>query len=244
MLTNVRRGVGDVHNPRHPGRHRQAPGRPLSAQRLHRHIEAARLAYRDRDAFIADPAQVDVPMRKLLDPGGPRPHCACSYQRRERAMPAAAGGRGIRCCHRTKIRSTSASSIRTGTRAASSTRCSRDWLALLAERSGVMLQNRGFGFLRPQRGHPNCIAPGKRPTHTIIPEMVMQCGAAAMLYGVMGGALPWALVPDQLLEFGLDIQEAMDMPRVIAVGRQGADRARYSAEISRPAVRPWPRPGN
>ena len=36
--------------------------------RYHRHIEAARLAYRDRDAFVADPSQVDVPVKKLLSP--------------------------------------------------------------------------------------------------------------------------------------------------------------------------------
>ena len=39
---------------------------PLGAQRFHRHIEAARLAYRDRDAFVADPSQTDVPVKKLL----------------------------------------------------------------------------------------------------------------------------------------------------------------------------------
>src|SRR4029078_6896705 len=37
--------------------------------RYHRHIEAARLAYRDRDAFVADPSQADVPVKKLLSPG-------------------------------------------------------------------------------------------------------------------------------------------------------------------------------
>ena len=92
--------------------------------------------------------------------------------------------------------------------------------AILAERSGVMLQNRGFGF-RLQRGHPNCIAPGKRPMHTIIPGMVMQGGAAVMPYGVMGGhyqPMGHSLFLTNLLEFGLDIQEAMDMPRLLPLG--------------------------
>ena len=47
---------------------RPAPDGPLGVIRAHRHIEAARLAYRDRDAFLADPAQVDVPVKKLLSP--------------------------------------------------------------------------------------------------------------------------------------------------------------------------------
>ena len=41
---------------------------PMSAERYHRHIEAARLVYRDRDAFLADPSQVDVPVEQLTDP--------------------------------------------------------------------------------------------------------------------------------------------------------------------------------
>ena len=45
-----------------------APDGPLGTIRAHRHVEAGRLAYRDRDAFVADPSQVDVPVRKLLSP--------------------------------------------------------------------------------------------------------------------------------------------------------------------------------
>jgi gamma-glutamyltranspeptidase/glutathione hydrolase len=92
---------------------------------------------------------------------------------------------------------------------------------ILAERSGVMLQNRGFGF-RLERGHPNCIAPRKRPMHTIIPGMVMKDGPGGlqpvMPYGVMGGHYQpvghsWFL--SNFLEYGLDIQEAIDLWRVM-----------------------------
>ena len=79
-----------------------------------------------------------------------------------------------------------------------------------------MLQNRGFGF-RVERGHPNCIAPRKRPMHTIIPGMVMKDGQAVMPYGVMGGhfqPMGHSLFLTNMLEYGLDIQEALDLPRL------------------------------
>src|SRR5690242_6842513 len=55
MMLGMLEGFGD------------APDGPLGAIRAHRHVEAARLAYRDRDAFVADPTQVDVPVAKLLN---------------------------------------------------------------------------------------------------------------------------------------------------------------------------------
>jgi gamma-glutamyltranspeptidase/glutathione hydrolase len=87
---------------------------------------------------------------------------------------------------------------------------------ILAHRSGVMLHNRGFGF-RLERGHPNCIAPRKRPMHTIIPGMLMQGGRAVMPFGVMGGhyqpvGQSWFLT--NFLEYGLDIQQSIDLFRV------------------------------
>jgi gamma-glutamyltranspeptidase/glutathione hydrolase len=87
---------------------------------------------------------------------------------------------------------------------------------ILAEKAGVMFQNRGYGF-RLQEGHPNCIAPNKRPMHTIIPGMVVKDGGAIMPYGVMGGHFQpmgqtWFL--SNHFEFGLDVQEALDCPRL------------------------------
>ena len=112
---------------------------------------------------------------------------------------------------------------------------------ILADRSGVMLQNRGFGF-RVERGHPNCIAPSKRPMHTIIPGMVMKDGQAVMPFGVMGGhyqpmGQSWFLT--NLLEYGLDIQEAIDLPRLFPLkGKLQVERG-IPRDVGRAAGARW-----
>jgi gamma-glutamyltranspeptidase / glutathione hydrolase len=195
-----------------------APDGPLGTIRSHRHSEAARLAYRDRDAFVADPSQVDVPVRKLLSPeylGGLR--ALIHDDKAMRQMPLA--GEALLPPHRDTIylcvvdRDGNACSFINSLFQGFGS-------GILAERSGVMLQNRGFGF-RVERGHPNCIAPHKRPMHTIIPGMLMKDGQAVMPFGVMGGHYQpmghsWFLA--NFLEYGLDIQEAIDLPRLLPLG--------------------------
>ena len=87
-------------------------------------------------------------------------------------------------------------------------------------RTGVLFQNRGSAFLI-DRDHPNAIGPSKRSLHTIMPGMTMKDGAAVMPFGVMGGHYqPFGHVHlvTGLLDCGLDVQQAIDAPRIFHFG--------------------------
>ena len=213
------------------------PGGPMDPVRLHRHIEAARLVYRDRDAFLADPSQADVPVARLTSPdylAGLR-----ALIRDDVAMPdMPAAGETLLPAH--KDTTYLCVVDRDGNACSFINSLFQGFgSGILAPHSGVMLQNRGFGFV-VERGHPNCIAPNKRPMHTIIPGMVTKGGRPVMPYGVMGGHFQpmgqsWFL--SNMLDYGMDIQEALDFPRVFPYqGKLEVERGVPAAVVERLAA--------
>lgn len=182
----------------------------LSAQRIHLEIEAGRLAYQDRNFFVADPAQASVPVDHLLsDSHAAELRDMISLNSRLANLPVptvpahestvyiSVVDADRNCCSFINTLFHNFGSVQ------------------MPPNCGVMLHNRGQGFVLDPT-HPNCIAPGKRPLHTIIPGMVSTDDRVTMSYGVMGGhyqSFGHMQFLTRMFDYGLDIQQAQDQPR-------------------------------
>ena len=91
---------------------------------------------------------------------------------------------------------------------------------ICSENSGILFQNRGVNF-RLEENHPNCIDSNKRPLHTIIPGLLTnKSDETVMSYGVMGGQyqpIGQTHVLQNIYDFGMNMQEAIDAPRAFAL---------------------------
>ena len=86
---------------------------------------------------------------------------------------------------------------------------------IVAGDTGIVLHDRGAGF-RLDEGHPDLIAPGKRPMHTLVPAMVLKGGRPWLSFGVMGGDMQpqgHVQVLANIIDFGMNVQEAGEAPR-------------------------------
>ncbi len=192
---------------------------PQSAAAYHHLIEAMRLSFADAHRYVADPRQAAVPVAGLLDK-------AYAAGRRalvdpERAMPvvpfgdlnrqmraggdtvyvSCVDGQGNACSLINSIYSNFGS-------------------GLVAPDTGIVLQNRAALFsLEP--AHPNALAPGKRPFHTIIPAMATVAGELFLCYGVMGGFMQpqgHLQVMCNMADFGMEPQAALNALRFQVIG--------------------------
>ena len=184
------------------------------ADRIHLLAEATKAAYRQRDALVADPFYEPLDVAALLSDS------SISALRRPITLDQALDPEVWDLPeHRDTVYiavvdrdGNAVSFINSIFHAFGS--------GIYAPRSGVLLQNRGAGF-RIAKGHPNAIGPGKRPFHTIIPGLLARNGRPVMPFGVMGGqyqATGHVHILTQLIDRGLNVQQASDTPRSFAFG--------------------------
>ena len=183
---------------------------PITAKRIHCEIEAGRLAYRDRAAVLADPAQVDVPVERMLSADyaaelrGQISPTSRIANLPPSPLPPHGGTVYITVVDRERNACSLINTLYAGFGS-----------GIMAPKCGVMLHNRGQGFV-VDPDHPNGIAGSKRPLHTIIPGMITKNGKVCMSYGVMGGeyqAFGHMQFLSRFFDYGMDIQTAQDAPR-------------------------------
>lgn len=188
---------------------------PFGVEELHALAEIGRLAYAERDCFIGDPRDGHVPVAALLSAErAAKLRDRVSFTGRMRdltpqPMPAHRDTVFISVVDRDRNAISFINSI-----------FDDFGSGIVTPKSGVILHNRGSGFIL-EPGHPNAIAPRKRPLHTIIPAMLTRGGRAVMPFGVTGGQFqPFGQVQllTSIIDHRMGIQEAIDRPRIFAWG--------------------------
>lgn len=187
---------------------------PTSADRLHLEIEATRLAYAARDAWLADPEAGEVPVDELLSEAfAARLAKMIDLKRALTELPDFELP-----LHRDTVYITVVDSERNAVSFINSIFDSFG-TGIVAPQSGFLFHNRGQSFSL-KRGHPNMVGPRRRPLHTIIPGMVTKDNQTVMSFGVMGGyyqAMGHAHLISKVVDYKMDLQEAIDLPRLIPV---------------------------
>ncbi len=192
-----------------------------SAAYLHALVEVKKIAYEDRARFYADPRFAAFDYAALISPAYARKrlelfdpeHASVSLPAGD---PLLAGGDTVYLTVVDK-EFNAVSLIQSNYVGFGS--------GMVPDGLGFCLQDRGALF-NLEAGHPNSIAPGKRPFHTIIPGFVTRAGRPVFSFGVMGGDMQpqgHVQVLCNLIDFGMNLQEAGDAPRFRHAGSSEPD---------------------
>jgi gamma-glutamyltranspeptidase/glutathione hydrolase len=179
---------------------------PGSAETLHFEIEALKLAFEDQMTYLGDPRFVDVPVDWLLS----EEHAAEQAARidpdraRDRLAPAASHPDTTYMCT-ADADGSMVSYIHSLFAGA----------GVVMGATGALMNSRLQGFTLDE-GHPNCLAPGKRPLHTLNTYVVHRDGEPVLVGGTPGAH--WQVQTNlqmlvNVLEFGMDVQQAIEAPR-------------------------------
>jgi gamma-glutamyltranspeptidase len=223
-----------------------------SADYYHHMAEAVKVAFADREEWLTDPRFVDIPVERLIT------KTYADERRRlidnERASNIAEVPAGILYKHRHERRAPDGDTCYFC--AADKDRMVVSLIqsiyhdfgsAVIGGDTGIILQNRGAFFALDEH-HPNHLHPGKRTFHTLIPGMLMRDGQPYLAFGSMGGEgqpQSQAALATRILDFGYDVQQAIEAPRWL-MGRTWGTRSRnmsLEGRISDEVVRELKRRG-
>lgn len=178
-----------------------------SVETCHRQLEAIKMAFADALHYVTDPREMSIDYHRLLDPAYGAQWAAQMSDRAQvwtHDVPPKSGTVYL-CC--ADGEGNMVSYIQSNYMGFGS--------GIVVDGTGIALQNRGADFsLDPQAA--NCLKPGKRSYHTIIPGFLMKDGEAVGPFGVMGAYMQpqgHVQVVMNLIDFHLDPQQALDAPR-------------------------------
>ncbi|MFK7963065.1 MAG: gamma-glutamyltransferase family protein [Burkholderiaceae bacterium] len=186
---------------------------PDGAMRMHLEAEATKLAYEARDRFVADPDHSTLRLDHLLSEKTADALAALIDP--DKAIGDVSFA--TEAVHKDTIYLTVVDEQRNAISLIYSI-FHPFGSGLASNKFGILFQNRGAG-LNLTEGHPNELQPRKRPLHTLIPGLLTKPGEYLMPFGVMGGAYQaagHARFVTNLVDYGMSIQQAMDMPRGFA----------------------------
>jgi gamma-glutamyltranspeptidase/glutathione hydrolase len=203
-----------------------------SADYLHVVVEAKRIAFADRSAFLADRDHMPKgALARLLSKD------YAAERRREINLKKAAAGYGpSRDFASQQLGDTVYLTAADGQGQVISfiqSLFGSFGAGFVAGETGVTLQNRGAGFTL-QAGHPNQVGPHKRPLHTLVPAMIVKDARPWASFGVMGGdnqAQAHAQIVANFVDFGMHVQEAGDAARVRHTGAELALESGIGADV-------------
>ncbi len=186
---------------------------PFGAERTHLEAEASKLAYAMRDQFIGDPEFSEESIHKFLSDDNAF-EIAKLIDRNK-----------VKHHRQKKLEESHTDTILITV--IDRDRCSISLIfsifhpfgsGLASERFGLLFHNRGAGFTLKEN-HPNSLIGNRRPMHTIIPAMAREKGKFFLCFGVMGGQyqpVGHIRLLSNLVDYGMDLQEAIDGPRAFA----------------------------
>ena len=195
-----------------------------SAAYVHTLAEAARLVFQDRDRYLTDPDFLDIPLDRLLSSQHAAELRSKIDPARKGTLDAAPTGGGT--CYLCVVEAD-------GNAVSLIQSVYFDYgSAVVAGDTGVLMQNRG-SFFSLDSAHPNRLEPRKRTFHTLIPGMLLEDGQPALVYGTMGGEgqpQTQAALVTRILDFGYDVQRAIEAPRWLYGRTWGTASAALSVE--------------